>query len=70
VAQVGYSLALVGRLVRAYPDTVVGLKDSSGDLPAYKRLLELRTARPDWSFFIGPESLLAESVRAGGDGAG
>ena len=47
---------------------IIGLKDSSGDLPAYKRLLDLRAARPDWSFFVGPESLLAESVRAGGDG--
>ena len=27
----GLSLDLVGRLIKAYPDTVVGLKDSSGD---------------------------------------
>ncbi len=31
VAQVGFSLDLVGRLISAYPNTVVGLKDSSGD---------------------------------------
>src|SRR6202041_464792 len=31
VAQVGYSLDLVGRLIVAYPENVVGLKDSSGD---------------------------------------
>ena len=31
VAQVGLSVELVGRLIEAYPDTVVGLKDSSGD---------------------------------------
>ena len=31
VAVVGYSLDLVGRFIKAYPDTVVGLKDSSGD---------------------------------------
>src|SRR6201981_2176141 len=31
VAQIGYSLDLVGQLIEAYPETVVGLKDSSGD---------------------------------------
>src|SRR5579875_2748097 len=40
VAQVGWSLELVGRLIRAYPDTVVGLKDSSGDWQNTAALLE------------------------------
>ena len=31
VAQVGFSLPLIGRLIKEFPDTVVGLKDSSGD---------------------------------------
>ena len=31
VAQIGFSLRLIGRLIEEFPDTVVGLKDSSGD---------------------------------------
>jgi len=49
-------------------DGIVGVKDSSGDLRYFSRLLELKNARPDWTFFIGPEHLLAEAVELGGDG--
>ena len=47
---------------------VCGLKDSSGDLPAFRKLLELRNVRPDWTILMGYESLLAEAVLMGGDG--
>ena len=47
---------------------ICGLKDSSGDINAYRKLLELRQVRPDWTFLIGPEHLTAESVLMGGDG--
>lgn len=47
---------------------ICGLKDSSGDLPAFRKLLELRSSRPDWTFLMGYESLLAEATLAGGDG--
>ena len=47
---------------------ICGLKDSSGDIDAYRKLLELRQVRPDWTFLIGPEHLTAESVIMGGDG--
>jgi 4-hydroxy-tetrahydrodipicolinate synthase len=47
---------------------IVGVKDSSGDVDYYRRLVALRAERPDWSFLIGPEHLLIESVRLGGDG--
>lgn len=47
---------------------VIGVKDSSGDLEYYGKLLELRKTRPDWTFFMGPEHLLVQSVRMGGDG--
>ena len=40
VAVVGYSLDLVGRLIAAYPETVVGLKDSSGDWSNTAALLD------------------------------
>lgn len=49
-------------------EQIVGIKDSSGDLAYYERLQTLRTRRPDWSLMIGPEHLLADSVRLGGDG--
>jgi 4-hydroxy-tetrahydrodipicolinate synthase len=47
---------------------ICGVKDSSGDIDAYRKLLELRRVRPDWTFLIGPEHLMAESVLMGGDG--
>lgn len=49
-------------------EQIVGIKDSSGDLAYFERLQSLRERRPDWSLMIGPEHLLAESVRLGGDG--
>jgi len=49
-------------------ERIAGLKDSSGDLNYFSQLLELKRERPDWSVLIGPEHLLAEAVRRGGDG--
>jgi 4-hydroxy-tetrahydrodipicolinate synthase len=49
-------------------ERIVGIKDSGGDLAYFERLQTLRARRPDWSLMIGPEHLLAESIRLGGDG--
>lgn len=49
-------------------EKIVGLKDSSGDLAYYDKLIALKRERPDWSVLVGPEHLLAETVRRGGDG--
>jgi dihydrodipicolinate synthase/N-acetylneuraminate lyase len=50
-------------------EKIVGLKDSSGDLVYFRRMRRLATKeRPDWSFLVGPEELLAESVLLGGHG--
>jgi 2-dehydro-3-deoxy-D-pentonate aldolase len=49
-------------------ELIVGIKDSGGDLAYFERLQSLRDRRPDWSLMIGPEHLLAESIRLGGDG--
>ena len=49
-------------------EQIIGVKDSSGDLGYFGKLLGLRSIRPDWSFFVGPEHLMVESVRMGGDG--
>lgn len=65
VAQVGWSPDLVQRLVKAYPDTVVGLKDSGGD-PAYTRDI-LKRIR-DFGAFTGNERFLADTLDQGGAG--
>jgi dihydrodipicolinate synthase/N-acetylneuraminate lyase len=47
---------------------IVGVKDSSGDIDYFRRLLELKSQRPDWTILMGPEHLTAEAVRLGADG--
>jgi 4-hydroxy-tetrahydrodipicolinate synthase len=49
-------------------DKIVGIKDSSGDLEYFAKLVTLRSLRPDWSILIGPEDLLTEAIALGGDG--
>lgn len=50
-------------------ESIVGLKDSSGDLVYFRHMRRLAASRrPDWSFLVGPEELLAESVLLGGYG--
>src|SRR5438445_6955236 len=61
----GLSLDLVGRLIDAYPDTVVGLKDSSGDWNNTAALLE---RFPDFAIFPGSEVFLLDGLRHGGAG--
>jgi 4-hydroxy-tetrahydrodipicolinate synthase len=50
-------------------DAIIGVKDSSGDLGYFERVVELRRRRADWSLMIGPEEMLPQSLRLGGDGA-
>ncbi len=47
---------------------IVGIKDSSGDLAYFEKLMDLRHDRPDWSIMIGPEAMLPAAMRLGGDG--
>ena len=47
---------------------VVGVKDSGGDLDYFESLLALKERREDWSILIGPEHLMTQSVKRGGDG--
>ncbi|NOS70749.1 MAG: dihydrodipicolinate synthase family protein [Verrucomicrobia bacterium] len=47
---------------------IAGLKDSSGDLNYYKKLVHVAKARPDWRVFVGPEHLLVDTLRLGGHG--
>lgn len=50
---------------------IVGMKDSSGDMAYFEQLchsIKQQDCRPDFTVLIGPEHLLPEAVRAGGDG--
>src|SRR5206468_343830 len=47
---------------------IVGLKDSSGDLNYFRKVVEVAKLRPDWRLFIGQEHLLVDALRMGGHG--
>lgn len=65
--QVGFELplSLIGRLIEAYPDTVVGSKDSSGDWPRMEKTLK---EFPGFRLFPGSEEFLLAGLRQGGVG--
>ena len=65
VAQVGFSLDLIARLREAFPNQVVGLKDSSGEWSNTKSIIE---AFPGFCVFSGSEATLLDNLRAGGAG--
>jgi 4-hydroxy-tetrahydrodipicolinate synthase len=65
MAGVGYSLPLIDRLLGAYPGTVVGIKDSSGDWTSTRALLE---SFPGFEIFPGSETFLLDALRLGGSG--
>src|SRR5262249_57923159 len=58
----GLSLDLVGRLIKDFPATVVGLKDSSGDWNNTAALLD---RYPDVAIFPRSELLLLDGLRNG-----
>ena len=64
-AVIGFSIELVGRLIQAFPDTVVGLKDSSGDWSYTAQLLR---AFPEFATLSGSEVFLLDNLRSGGAG--
>jgi 4-hydroxy-tetrahydrodipicolinate synthase len=67
VAQVGLSLALIDRLLTAYPGVVAGIKDSSGDWNNTKAVIEAFAAR-GFEVYAGSETFLLQTLRAGGAG--
>ena len=62
-----FGVELVGRLIKAYPGTVVGLKDSSGDWNNTKALCDAYAA-DGFAIFPGSEVFLLDGLRAGGVG--
>jgi 4-hydroxy-tetrahydrodipicolinate synthase len=67
IAQVPITLGLIERLLRAYPQQVVGLKDSSGDWNGTSTFLET-FAGSGFDVFVGSETFLLRNMRNGGRG--
>jgi 4-hydroxy-tetrahydrodipicolinate synthase len=73
VAIVGITPKLVERLLKAYPNAIAGMKDSSGDWNNTKTFLDAfaetaRPARTEFDVFVGSESFLLANMRNGGAG--
>ena len=66
VAGVGLPLDLIDRLVKAYPGSVVGIKDSGGDWEHTKATLD--RGWDDFHVFAGNETFLLRTMQAGGAG--
>ncbi len=67
VAQVGITLGLIERLLKAHPKTVAGVKDSSGDWNNTKAMIDA-FAKQGFEVFAGSEVFLLRNMRAGGVG--
>jgi len=65
VSGVPLDLTLVNRLAEAYPDSVLGLKDSSGDWGYTESLLKMQ---PKFGVFSGSEVFLRQNLLSGGRG--
>ena len=65
VTQVPISLALIERLLAAFPGVVVGIKDSAGDLANMKAMVE---AFPGFCVLAGADPLLLPLLQMGGAG--
>jgi 4-hydroxy-tetrahydrodipicolinate synthase len=62
---IAWSPALIGHLIKSFPKTVVGLKDSSGDVAYMNRLLD---AYPAFAVFPSSEALLLAAMKKGAAG--
>ncbi len=67
VSQVGITLPLIERLLKAYPGVVAGAKDSSGDWNNTEAYL-VNFASQGLDVFPGSETFLLQGLRAGGVG--
>jgi len=67
VSQVPITLALIERLLKRFPGTVAGVKDSSGDWNNTKAMLDA-FAKSGFDVFAGSEVFLLENMRNGGKG--
>ena len=66
LTRTSFELATVRRLLDE--PSIVGMKDSSGDLAYFEKVRELSRERDDWSLLVGQEHLLAQALERGADG--
>jgi len=67
VSQVPITLPLIERLLKKFPGTVAGVKDSSGDWSNTKSMLDA-FAKSGFDVFAGSEVFLLDNMRNGGKG--
>src|SRR5712675_85136 len=67
VSQVPITLPLIERLLKNFPGTVAGVKDSSGDWSNTKAMLDA-FAKSGFDVFAGSEVFLLDNMRSGGVG--
>ena len=67
VSGVGVPIGVIGRLLRSYPDTTAGIKDSSGDFSHTRTVID-NFANSGFDVFVGSESFLLANMRSGGVG--
>lgn len=67
VSQVPISLALIERLLKAYPGTIAGVKDSSGNWDNTAAMLQ-QFQPHGFDVFAGSENFLLANMRGGGAG--
>lgn len=66
MTKLSYAPETVNQLAR-WPQ-VIGLKDSSGDIEYFEEVRGLTADVAEFSMLVGPEHLLAEAIKMGGDG--
>src|SRR5438046_10746270 len=67
VSQVPITRPLIERLLKKFPGTVAGVKDSSGDWNNTKAMLDA-FAKSGFDVFAGSEVFLLDNMRGGGAG--
>ena len=67
VAQIPLNLSLIERLLKEYPGTIAGIKDSSGDWSNTEAMLQ-RFQSDSFDVFCGSEVFLLQTMRGGGAG--
>ena len=64
--KVSYAPETVARLLHL--PNLAGLKDSSGDMAYFSRIVRIAAHRPEFSLLIGPEDLLLDALSLGAHG--
>jgi len=67
VSGVGISCDLIERLLKTFPGTIAGIKDSSGDWANTEAMLQ-RFGSENFEIFAGSETFLLATLRGGGAG--